>query len=78
MADRDDHERRVDGGAPLRQRVAERAQQRERLEVDAGQLQAGLLAGGDVAVDELAVGDDEQDPPDELALVVRSRSPRTW
>ena len=71
MADRDDDERRVGGRRVRRQRVAEGAQQRERLEVDAREPQAGLLAGRDVAVDQLAVGDDEQDAPDELAVVVR-------
>ena len=77
VADRDDDERRVGGRRVRRQRVAERAQQRERLEVDAGEPHAGLLAGGDVAVDQLAVGDDEQDrrtswPSSSV------RSPRTW
>ena len=77
VADRDDDERRVGRRRVRRQRVAEGAQQRERLEVDPGQPDAGLLAGRDVAVDELAVGDDEQDAADVLAVVV-DRSLRTW
>ena len=44
-------------------RRRERAQHRERLEVDARELDACLLAGEHVAVDELAVGDDEQHAP---------------
>ena len=59
-----------DGGASAGSGSPQRAQQRERLEVDPGQPHAGLLAGGDVAVDQLAVGDDEQDPAHELAVVV--------
>ena len=70
VADRDDDERRVRGRCVRRQRLAERAQQRERLEVDPRQPHAGLLAGGDVAVDQLAVGDDEQDPAHALAVLV--------
>ena len=51
-------------------RRGDRAQEREGLEVDADDLEPGLLAGVDVAVDELAVGDDEQDAAHLLALVV--------
>ena len=47
------------------------AQQRERLEIDAGQLDAGLLAGRDIAVDEVAVGDDEQYTPDRRAFLIK-------
>ena len=45
------------------------AQERERLEVDADDLQAGLAAGVHVAVDELAVGDDEEHSPERLAVL---------
>ena len=54
----------VGSGASARRRCRERAQHRERLEVDAGEPDAGLPAREDVAVDELAVGDDEQNAPD--------------
>ena len=40
--------------------VAEGAQERERLEIDADELDAGLLASGHITVDEVPVGDDEQ------------------
>ena len=50
--------------------LAERAQEREGLEVDPGEADPGLLAGRDVAVDQLAVGDDEQNPAHRVALVV--------
>ena len=52
----DGDERRA---AAVRRRT-ERAQERERLEVDPGERDACLPAGADVAVDELAVRDDEQ------------------
>ena len=69
VADRDGDE-----GAALRGRArgmgrCDRAQQRERLEVDPDDLQAGLAAGEDVAVDELAVGDDEEHAPERLAVL---------
>ena len=68
MSDRD-----RDHGAPLgaRQRIVrlgDRTQQSERLEVDPDDLQARLLAGVDVAVDELAIGDDEEHTADGLAV----------
>ena len=66
MADRDRDER----GALAVGGCAERAQQRESLEVDAGERDAGLPAGADVALDQLAVGDDEQDALDALPFRV--------
>ena len=45
-----------------RLRHTERAEQAERLEVDSHQADPGGLAGRDVAVDRLAVGDHEEDP----------------
>src|SRR5205823_758454 len=69
VADRDGDERRPGrlllGGARGRQR----AQEREGLEVDPDDGQPGLATRGDVAVDELAVGDDEEDAADPLALL---------
>src|SRR6185295_5460583 len=66
-ADGSDDDRSVAALGGLR---SESAQQRERLEVDAGQPDPGLLAGGHVALDEVAVGDDEQNSVLLLALVV--------
>ncbi len=54
----------------LRPRRPECAQQRERLEVDAGERDAGLLARGHVALDELAIRDDEQDALHRSAVLV--------
>ena len=48
----------------------ERAKQRERFEVDPGERDAGLLAGTDIPLDELAVDNDEQDALDALPLRV--------
>src|SRR3954452_23427901 len=70
VADRDDDERRVRRAGILRLGLAERAQERERLEVDPRQPHAGLLAGRDVTVDQLAIGDHEQDPANLVAVVV--------
>ena len=47
-----------------------RTEQRKRLEVDPDDLQARLLARVDVAVDELAVGDDEEHAADGLSFIV--------
>src|SRR2546425_9518724 len=60
VADGNRDERRARLPAALGRR-GERAQERERLEVDPDQLDARLLARGGVPVDKLAVGDDEQD-----------------
>ena len=60
MADVDDDR----GRARLRvlaARLREGPQQAEGLEVDAGELDPRLAASGDVAIDQVAVGDDEQD-----------------
>ena len=70
MADRD-----RDDGSPLRPRqgivgLGDRTKQCERLEVDADDLQTRLLAGKDVAIDELAVGDDEENAADGLPFGV--------
>ena len=46
------------------------AQKRERLEVDPDQLDSGLLAGGRVAVDRLAVGGNDEDAAVDLAGLV--------
>jgi len=46
--------------------LGECAQHCERLEIDTGDADARLLAGEDVALDELAVGDDEQNAPNGL------------
>ena len=71
MADRDDDERGVRRPVVLRRRrLAKGAQEREGLEVDPGQADPGFLAGADVAVDQLAVGDHEQDPAHDVALLV--------
>ena len=69
MADSDD-----DQGGVARQLLAPRrshcTQQRERFQVDADELDAGLATRGDVAVDELAVGNDEQYALHRLAFLV--------
>src|SRR5919198_3097384 len=65
VTDRDGDERRLLGGA----RLGQRAQERECLEVDPDDGQPGLAARGQVAVDELAVGDDEKDAADPLPLL---------
>src|SRR5439155_2765491 len=70
VADRDDDNRRVCGALVLGARLSERPQERECLQVDPGQPQPRLLAGGDVAIDQLAIGNDEQDAHDRVALVV--------
>ena len=57
-------------GVPSFERRAGGAQQRERLQVDAGELDPRLAERLDVALDRLAVGGDEQDlPVDGAALV---------
>ena len=67
VADVDDDLRAGRRGRVGCRRRRERAQQRERLEVDPGELDARpCLHASDVAVDELAVGDDEQHAPDGL------------
>ena len=66
MADGDrDESAALDAGQGLQvgRRLREGAQQRERLQIDADDLEPRLAAGIGVAVDEVAVGDDEQDPP---------------
>ena len=50
-------------------RLGDGTQQGERLEVDAHDLQTRLLARMDVAVDELAIGDDEEHPAEGLAVL---------
>ena len=59
VADRDGDE--PAGRLVSRRRSLERAQQGERLEVDPDDLQAGASARLQVAIDDLAVGDDEED-----------------
>jgi hypothetical protein len=61
VPDRHGDERSVRVVADSRLRRLKRAQERERLEVDPGEDDARLLASLHVAVDLLAVGDDEQD-----------------
>ena len=70
VANRDDDEGGLSRRVALFRRLTERAEERERLEVDPGKLDSGLLAGGDIALDEVAVGNDEQDPPGRRALGV--------
>ena len=72
MADRDDDDRSLGRAVLLQARLGKGAQQRERLEVDAGQAQPSLLTGCDIAVDQLAVRDDEQNPDDRVPLLVRA------
>ena len=55
--------------AALDVRRRDGAQQREGLEVDPDDLEPRLAAGVDVAVDELAVGDDEEHAPQRLAVL---------
>jgi hypothetical protein len=69
VADADDDEGGGSGLSPVRGR-GERTQKREGLEVDSGEANAGFLARRRVAVDEIAVGDDQQDAALEVALVV--------
>jgi hypothetical protein len=64
---RDDGGRRVAGD-----RRRDGAQQGERLEVDRVDFDAGLLAGGDVAVDGVAVRSGEDDAADGSAGIVES------
>ena len=70
MADRNDDDGGVGGASLVLGRGGERAQKREGFEVDPREPDAGLLAGRHVAVDQLAVGDDEQDPADLVAVLV--------
>ena len=72
MTDRDDDDRSLGRAVLLQARLGKGAQQRERLEVDPGQAQPRLLTGCDIAVDQLAVRDDEQDPDDRVPLLVRA------
>ncbi len=69
MADRDDDDRRLALGPVDRARLDERPQQRERLEVDPGELDPGLLRGGDIRDDLLARRDDQQHAADGLAAL---------
>ena len=71
MTDRDDDDGCVRGAGFVRQRLGQGPQKREGFQVDADELDSGLLAGDDVAVDEIAIGDDEQDAPGDSSLVVR-------
>src|SRR5947207_12218318 len=70
VADRDGDERRRRVAADAVLRGLQHAQQSERLEVDPDQRDARLLARVQVAVDQLAVRDDEQDPLRRLPLLV--------
>ena len=69
MPDRDGDERAPFGAAARVVRRGDGAQQRERLEVDPDDLKTRLAAGVDVAVDELAVGDDEEHAPERLTVL---------
>ena len=69
MPDRDGDERTRSAAARSAVRGGDGAQQRERLEVDPDDLEPRLAAGVDVAVDELAVGDDEEHAPERLAVL---------
>src|SRR5207237_10395251 len=71
VADRNRDERRVRIVAGARLRRLKRAQQRECLEVDPEETDAGLLARVGVAVDLLAIGDDEEDATRDLHYFVR-------
>ena len=51
-------------------RLADGTEQRKRLEVDPDDLQTRLLARVDVAIDKLAVGDDEENAADGLPFLV--------
>src|SRR5947209_2803763 len=65
VADRDSDECRA---VAIRRR-GDRAEQGERLEVDPREREPGEPASLDVAVDELAVRDDEEDAPEHLAAL---------
>jgi len=67
VTDADDDESRGSGLGPVLRGGSERAKDRERLQVDPREPDAGLLAGGGVTVDEVAVGDDEVGRDDRLA-----------
>ena len=67
---RDERRRRIAADAVLRR--LQGAEQRERLEVDSGVDDPRLLARVHVAVDQLAIGDDEQDPLSRAPLLVDS------
>ena len=68
MSDRDRNHGTPLGARQWIVRLCNRAEQSKRLEVDPDDLQARLLARVDVAVDELAVGNDEENTADGLAL----------
>src|SRR5580765_3728772 len=72
MPDRngDERSRRIAADAVLRR--LQGAKQRERLEVDSGENDSRLLARVHVAVDQLAICDDEQDPLSRVPLLVDS------
>jgi hypothetical protein len=61
VADAHHHERRVSGFRGALRLGRKGSQDRERLEVDAGEADPRLLAGGGVALDKIPVGDDQQD-----------------
>ena len=70
MADRDDDDRCARGPSLGRLRLGDRSQERERFEIDPDELDAGLLAGLDIAIEQVAIGDDEQDAPRDASLLV--------
>jgi hypothetical protein len=73
VPDGDDHGGRVvDGAHGKRLGVDERAQQAERLEVDAGEPDAGGLRHLRIGLDLVAWGNHEQDAPGRLARLVRA------
>ena len=78
MADGDGDERAALRARTRGRGLGDRAQERERLEVDADDLEPGLPAGVDVAVDELAVGDDEQDAAATVWPSSLTDSESTW
>ena len=69
MPDCDNDGCRVVGRRHTGSRLDEGAQQTERLEVDRGQLDAGLNCGALVRLDLVAGSDDEQHPPCRLAVL---------
>ena len=70
MADRYDDVRGARGPGFGSQWLRDRTKERERFEIDSDEFDARLLARLDVAVEEVAVSDDEQDPSCDAPVVV--------
>ena len=81
VADRDrDESAAVDPrqGLEVGRGLRQRAQERKRFEIDADDLETRLAAGIGVAIDEVAVGDDEQDAARRLTPSPSTDSEITW